>query len=61
MSGKHHKKIRRLAEEMIPATAPDRDIVAHYTTDTTAFNSPNSLRGAARALKKHFKQRRRCA
>lgn len=44
-----------MAEDIVPVSAPDRDIVAHYKADTTAFNSPNSLRGAVRALKKHLK------
>lgn len=58
MSGKQHKALRRMAEELTPATAPDRDIVAHPVSDTTAFNSPRSLRGATKALKKQFNKRR---
>ena len=46
---------------MTPAAAPDRDIVAHYGNETTAFNSPDSVRGATRALKKQFNKRRRGA
>ncbi len=55
------KRLRRMAEDMTPVESPDRDIVAHFSSDTTAFNSPNSLRGVQRALKKHFKNRRRGA
>lgn len=58
MSGRQQKKLRRLAEDLAPATFPDRDIVAHPTSDTTAFNSPRSLRGATKALKKQFNKRR---
>lgn len=58
MSGKQQKKLRRLAEEIVPVEYPDRDIVAHPTSDSTAFNSPRSLRGATRALKKQFNKRR---
>jgi hypothetical protein len=47
-----------MAEDLTPVEAPDRDIVAHPVSDTTAFNSPRSLRGATRALKKKFKKRR---
>lgn len=61
MSGKQHKKIRRLAEELVPIEALERDIVAHHTSDTTAFNSPRTVRGAAQALKKQFNKRRRGA
>lgn len=58
MSGKQQKRLRRLAEELLPAGAIDRDIVAHPKSDTTAFNSPRSLRGATKALKKQFNKRR---
>jgi hypothetical protein len=58
VSGKQMKRLRRLAEDLVPVEAPDRDIVAHPTSDTTAFNSPRSLRGATKALKKQFNKRR---
>lgn len=58
MSGKQQKRLRRLAEDLTPVEAPDRDIVAHPRADTTAFNSPRSLRGAVKALKKQFNKRR---
>lgn len=58
MSGKQQKRLRRLAEDLVPGSYPDRDIVAHPTSDTTAFNSPQSLRGATQALKKQFNKRR---
>lgn len=58
MSGRQMKKLRRLAEELAPIEVPDRDIVAHPKSDTTAFNSPRSLRGAVKALKKQFNKRR---
>ena len=58
MSGKQMKRLRRLAEDLVPGNYPDRDIVAHPTSDTTAFNSPRSIRGATKALKKQFNKRR---
>ena len=61
MSGKQHKRLRRMAEDLVPVAAPDRDIVAHPRSDYTAFNSPMSVRGAVRALKKQFNNRRKGA
>lgn len=61
MSGKRMKALRRMAEDLTPTHFPERDIVAHVTSDTTAFNSPQSVRGAYQALKKSFNKRRRGA
>ena len=58
MSGRQMKKLRRLAEELTPGHYPERDIVADPRSDTTAFNSPRSVRGATKALKKQFNKRR---
>lgn len=69
MNGKRAKMIRRLAIDNTPGDAPDRDIVlknksAIYSSDMsqgTGMNSPNSLRGVERAIKKAWKSRNQSA
>lgn len=53
MRGTVAKRLRRLArQEMVED--PARDVVASAHTNTTAVNSPNSVRGMYLALKKAY-------
>ena len=55
MSGKKAKMLRRAArQEMM--SAPAREWVAHPKVETTAVNSPTSVRGMYRQLKKRDKE-----
>jgi hypothetical protein len=52
VSGRRAKLLRRLAEDETPPSLPDRDIVAGPQSRHTAVNSPRTVRGVYRALKK---------
>lgn len=52
MNGRRAKLLRRMAEDSTPANLPDRDVVAGPQSRFTAVNSPRSVRGLYRALKK---------
>lgn len=56
MNAKKVKKLRALAESTARVEAPDREIVAAPFARTSAFNSPHSVRGWYRALKKAQKR-----
>lgn len=53
MRGTVAKRLRKLARQEM-AGDPARDIVASAHTNTTAVNSPNSVRGMYLALKKAY-------
>ena len=53
MRGTVAKRLRRLARQEMVGD-PERDIVASAHCNTTARNSPNSVRGMYRALKKAY-------
>lgn len=58
MNGKKAKILRRMAKfEM--AGDPDRDLVAAPKSRTTAFNSPNSVRGMHLQLKKVYARKKK--
>lgn len=52
MSGKVAKRLRQMAREELIERPPERDLVASPKSRTTAINSPNSVRGFYRLLKK---------
>jgi hypothetical protein len=52
MNAKRAKRLRRLAESTARADAPEREIVGAPFARTSALNSPQSVRGWYRALKK---------
>ena len=60
MSGKIAKRLRKLAKAEMQGD-PERDLVAAPRSRTTAFNSPNSVRGMYLQLKKAYKRLHRGA
>lgn len=54
MNGKKAKALRRMAREELIERPPERELVASARTTRTAVNSPNSVRGMQRQLKKAY-------